>query len=163
MSKCKNGHILNTKNLYLWVRKDGRKVRACRVCRGVATAKHQSKPGYVPREKNPMVEANAHLKRTYGITLDDKKKMLSKQDRRCANISCRRWFRRLSDAHVDHDHITKQVRGLLCGFCNRAAGLLNDDPVLLQGLAIYLNHTTDEFGDIENEITLTPGVCVASA
>lgn len=39
---------------------------------------------------------------------------------------------------VDHDHKTKEIRGVLCQRCNRAMGLLNDDPVKLQALVDYL-------------------------
>lgn len=40
--------------------------------------------------------------------------------------------------HVDHDHQTMEVRGLLCGSCNRALGLLKDDKETLIRLATYL-------------------------
>lgn len=39
---------------------------------------------------------------------------------------------------VDHDHRTGAVRGFLGASCNLAAGLAEDDPDLLRGLAAYL-------------------------
>lgn len=41
-------------------------------------------------------------------------------------------------AHVDHDHRTGRIRGLLCGSCNRAAGLLADSAERAVSLALYL-------------------------
>lgn len=40
--------------------------------------------------------------------------------------------------HVDHDHTTGQVRGLLCKQCNMGLGLLKDSPTVLRQLAAYL-------------------------
>ena len=40
---------------------------------------------------------------------------------------------------VDHCHVTGKVRGLLCCNCNRALGLLKDDPKILANLIDYLN------------------------
>lgn len=39
---------------------------------------------------------------------------------------------------VDHDHETGSVRGLLCQSCNRAIGLLGDNPVLMRRAISYL-------------------------
>jgi len=39
---------------------------------------------------------------------------------------------------IDHDHISGQVRGLLCNQCNQGLGLLKDDPELLEKAAQYL-------------------------
>lgn len=38
----------------------------------------------------------------------------------------------------DHDHTTGLLRGVLCGNCNRALGLLQDSPTILRALAQYL-------------------------
>lgn len=39
---------------------------------------------------------------------------------------------------VDHDHKINNTRGLLCNNCNRAIGLLKDDPQILMSAAAYL-------------------------
>lgn len=84
------------------------------------------------REKN--------LKHFYGLTLEGYNAMLSAQKGRCA--SCRSPFDEVEFSkrrpNVDHDHDSGRVRGLLCNACNRAAGLLGDDPTLLEALAAYL-------------------------
>ena len=41
--------------------------------------------------------------------------------------------------HVDHDHDTVEVRGLLCKNCNNAIGLLRDDVSVLKAAIEYLN------------------------
>ena len=38
---------------------------------------------------------------------------------------------------IDHNHATGVVRGLLCGRCNRALGLLGDSIENLRGLLKY--------------------------
>lgn len=46
------------------------------------------------------------------------------------------WGNRL---HIDHDHETGQLRGLLCHGCNTAIGLLGDDTDRLRRAIDYLN------------------------
>ena len=40
--------------------------------------------------------------------------------------------------HLDHDHTTGKIRGMLCSNCNRAVGLMDDDPIHLIKAAAYL-------------------------
>lgn len=79
---------------------------------------------------------NADLKRFYGITLAEYEALAEAQGWRCA--ICRQTSERT--LHVDHDHRTGQVRGLLCGTCNRGMGMLGDDAALLQRAADYVRN-----------------------
>jgi hypothetical protein len=40
--------------------------------------------------------------------------------------------------HIDHDHVTGRVRGILCGPCNMALGLVKDSPTTLRRLSVYV-------------------------
>jgi hypothetical protein len=40
--------------------------------------------------------------------------------------------------HIDHCHITKRVRGLLCSRCNQGIGLLRHSEHLLEKAKKYL-------------------------
>ena len=46
---------------------------------------------------------------------------------------------------VDHHHGTGEVRGLLCSRCNRAIGLLGDDPAVIRAA---INYLTKEITDV---------------
>jgi hypothetical protein len=70
-----------------------------------------------------------HLKRTYGITLKQYKKMLKDQNNSCK--ICKRHESEFSNSlAVDHDHKTNEIRGLLCFVCNKLiVGRHNKDSV----------------------------------
>lgn len=85
------------------------------------------------RWRRERVGKSEHLRRTYGLTEDEYDALLASQDSRCA--VCRRESDRLV---VDHCHDSGRVRGILCGQCNLALGLVRDDPEVLAGLIAYL-------------------------
>ena len=39
---------------------------------------------------------------------------------------------------LDHDHVTGQIRGLLCSHHNRVLGFIDEEPETLDALASYL-------------------------
>lgn len=46
--------------------------------------------------------------------------------------------RGLNNWHVDHDHQTGRIRGILCITCNIAVGMLHDDAARARAAAVYL-------------------------
>lgn len=73
---------------------------------------------------NKDVKRNAELKCKYGITLEQYNKMLKSQQYRCAICGNTGNGKAL---HLDHNHITGQVRGLICYNCNTGLGQFKTD------------------------------------
>lgn len=82
------------------------------------------------------------LTNKYGMTLGEQEHMLASQAgvcKICAQLEIRR--HKDGDAvalHVDHDHETGLVRGMLCHKCNIGLGSFDDDPARLRAAADYI-------------------------
>ena len=76
------------------------------------------------------------LKRRYGVDEVQVEWMKLRQRGLCAICAVR------PAVHVDHDHESGLVRGILCFNCNRALGKLGDDASLLAGAVEYLEKAT---------------------
>jgi hypothetical protein len=82
------------------------------------------------------------LKKTYGITVELYAAMVAEQGGHCAICGQPESRFRGSCAielAVDHCHNSGLVRGLLCGRCNTALGLMRDDVQVLQKAIDYLS------------------------
>lgn len=77
-----------------------------------------------------------NLVRLYKITLAEYDALLAAQGGVCAICEGPPAVR--DNFHVDHEHATGVVRGLLCHHCNIAIGGLKDSPELLEKAAAYL-------------------------
>jgi nitrate/TMAO reductase-like tetraheme cytochrome c subunit len=78
-----------------------------------------------------------HLKRDFGLSLDEHEQMRKNQNYQCAicGIPESEFDRKLS---VDHNHVTGKLRGLLCVNCNKGMGHFHDDIELLKKAISYL-------------------------
>ena len=75
---------------------------------------------------------NYHLKRRYGLTEQQVQAMVDKYDGMC-------WLCEEEPAvHVDHDHMSGEIRGVLCFTCNAGLGNFKDRPDLLDKAVDYL-------------------------
>lgn len=78
----------------------------------------------------------------HGITVTEYEALLGAQDGRCA--ICQLEPRGAGPAnlhlHVDHDHRTGTIRGLLCRACNTSIGQFDESPERLRAAATYLDH-----------------------
>ncbi|MCB5180408.1 endonuclease VII domain-containing protein [Streptomyces antimicrobicus] len=73
-----------------------------------------------------------HLKRSYGMTEAERDEMVAAQGGVC--VICRKG----PAEHVDHDHQTGRVRGVLCFACNSALGKFKDRPDVMRRAAAYV-------------------------
>lgn len=91
-----------------------------------------------------MTARAGHLKRTFGITEEQYYDMLRAQDNRCA-ICDRDASEFRTNLAVDHDHVTLEIRGLLCSSCNYRLVGRHRDSDLLRKVADYLDRHTGLF------------------
>jgi hypothetical protein len=76
-----------------------------------------------------------HLRNKFGLTPQEYDRILEAQGGVCA--LCERPPTPGISLHVDHDHATGEIRGLLCMRCNNALGLFGEDPDVLKRAARY--------------------------
>ncbi len=72
----------------------------------------------------------------YEIRASDYELMFREQEGCCA--ICRKKAPKGKRLDIDHDHETGEVRGLLCGPCNRMLGLAYDNQETLLSAAKYI-------------------------
>lgn len=126
---CIKGHDLRIRGTV----KKSDKHTACYQCALDNSAKH--------RKANKDRYRSYILKCRYGITQDAYNQHLFLQDYRC--LICRLDSRRLV---VDHNHKTKEFRGLLCDSCNHFVGLYENNINLVPLINKYIkeNNTNED-------------------
>lgn len=81
--------------------------------------------------------------RRKGITIIEFDQLMNVQKNRCA--ICKEPFFDTKSALIEHDHLTKKLRGLTCKRCNNFLGVFADNPIeirkrilLLEAMIEYL-------------------------
>ena len=84
--------------------------------------------------KNPQRELDLIRFRKYGISGDEFREIIEKQNGKCpiCTNSINKNF------SVDHEHGTGRIRGIICNNCNLAIGNAGDSPDRLRAMASYL-------------------------
>lgn len=115
-----------------YVRSDtGRRRNACKAC-------DIDRLRDAPSAKGSAEYRAKYLRSKFGLTQADYDAMLAVQDGLCA--ICRRpGEQSYKGLHIDHDHESGRVRGLLCHRCNMALGLLGDSVTALAEAIAYLD------------------------
>lgn len=103
------------------------------------TSGQQCAVSYCERPPRWGVYCGSHARRfrRFGITEAELDALLARQKNRCAVCKSKAPYGS-GDWHIDHDHVTGQVRGLLCSKCNTGIGMLNDDPKVITAALRYV-------------------------
>lgn len=94
------------------------------------------------RERVNARRRSSYLVRQYGITESERTAIIEAQGGVCP--ICERTpmkrgaFGSKLGFHIDHDHETGRIRGILCNDCNIGLGLFRDDPSILDRASRYL-------------------------
>ena len=96
------------------------------------------------RESKTLREQDKNKSRIsrYGIGTEEYNRMYIKQNKVCKMCKERRPQTRESgvvlDLHIDHNHKTGRVRGLLCTYCNNSLGMLDERIERFIRVIIYI-------------------------
>lgn len=86
-----------------------------------------------------------HLKYAFGITPTEYDAMVAAHAGKCAICGTTEPGRGSPYFHIDHDHATGVIRGLLCGSCNMGLGRFKDSESLLVKALEYLKERKGGF------------------
>jgi hypothetical protein len=121
---------------------------ACKSCVRIAVAKRmrewrKNNPG-----KRREGKRRTEMKCRYGMAPSDYEAILERQGGVCAickGVQTRKQKRHLNPGqpdilHIDHDHATGKVRGLLCHCCNMLIGHARENAATLMAAIVYLEY-----------------------
>jgi hypothetical protein len=100
--------------------------------------RHGSEWSKKPGESKSEYWRRRHIGLRYGISPEQFEAKLAEQQQCCAVCGSDDPSRNNGNWSVDHDHVTGQVRGIVCHHCNILLGAARDDPAILRHAVAYL-------------------------
>jgi hypothetical protein len=127
-------------------RKDGHSYE-CKVCRSKQNKiRYKNNKEKLLAQSKSWIKANPNkqkqydLKKKYNITIEEYKNLKENQNYSCA--ICKNPLNLGFHTHLDHCHVTKKARGILCSSCNLGIGKFKDNIKYLQNAIEYLKKHT---------------------
>jgi len=125
--------------------KEGKICTQCKILKTREEYYKNTRDGYFSKCKKCTIvnRENRRLKKTYGINLKDYALILKEQNYRCkicGSTENRGWGK----FHIDHNHNTGQIRGLLCSNCNTLLGLCYENGLILLKAIKYLEENKND-------------------
>lgn len=102
------------------------------------TEKRANQKRYASSDTAKARARSRSLMNRYGMTIDSWNQLFDRQNGTCA--ICKTNLEKLESrhVHVDHDHVTNAIRGILCHNCNTMIGLARDNSEILNAAINYL-------------------------
>lgn len=103
----------------------------CKTCNGQVTKDWMREVDYhksIVLKRDPLHNKKRHLKRRYGMTIEDYDRMCAEQNNKCKICDEER------ELVVDHCHTQGHVRGLLCHGCNNALHHFDNEKLFNKAL-----------------------------
>lgn len=131
-SRCKEEKDVSE---FGWNKQRNRPNHYCKKCRVIYNQQDAKKH----KERVKASQKKVKLKSKYGITEEQYVSQLAWQNHSC--LICFKTFDGiLVKPHVDHDHATGELRGILCSHCNHGLGHFMDSEVNLEQAQHYLKN-----------------------
>jgi len=116
----------------------------CRSCHNKRSLDYRNKNTEVLKDRQRTLYGNnkhtfkaKRIKQRYGITMEQVENLRDQQGGLCAICKLE------PASHIDHDHVTDRVRGLLCNNCNTGLGMFQDNASLMAAGIKYLEDNRD--------------------
>lgn len=110
----------------------------CKVCRNSDQLERAREWRKNNREKIKDKDIWYKRKYEFNITKEEYYKILLKQNNSCAICKKTHDSDSHKRMHIDHNHVSKKIRGLLCFTCNVGLGLFKDNITVIKNAIEYL-------------------------